>query len=30
MGQRIKSTRPRLPHMGRPHGRVKLASLTTA
>ncbi|KHG16132.1 hypothetical protein F383_20942 [Gossypium arboreum] len=27
MGQRTKSTRPRLPHMGGPHGRVPLASL---
>ncbi|KHG26312.1 hypothetical protein F383_32742 [Gossypium arboreum] len=27
MGQRTKSTRPRFPHTGRPHGRVPLASL---
>ncbi|KHG07088.1 hypothetical protein F383_33611 [Gossypium arboreum] len=27
MGQRTKSTRPGLPHTGRPHGRVPLASL---
>ncbi|KHG14206.1 hypothetical protein F383_00775 [Gossypium arboreum] len=27
MGQRMKSTRPGLPHTGRPHGRVPLASL---
>ncbi|KHF99707.1 hypothetical protein F383_38575 [Gossypium arboreum] len=25
MGQRTKSTRPGLPHTGRPHGRVPLA-----
>ncbi|KHF98946.1 Error-prone DNA polymerase [Gossypium arboreum] len=27
MGQHTKSTQPRLPHTGRPHGRVPLASL---
>ncbi|KHG19869.1 Gasdermin-C [Gossypium arboreum] len=27
IGQRTKSTRPGLPHTGRPHGRVPLASL---
>ncbi|KHG29634.1 D-amino acid dehydrogenase small subunit [Gossypium arboreum] len=27
MGQRTKSTRPGLPHTGRPHGRVPLTSL---
>ncbi|KHG09937.1 Nitric oxide synthase, salivary gland [Gossypium arboreum] len=27
MGQRTKSTRPRLPHTGIPHDRVPLASL---
>ncbi|KHF97248.1 hypothetical protein F383_36607 [Gossypium arboreum] len=27
MGQRTKSTRPGLPHTGRPHSRVPLASL---
>ncbi|KHG00162.1 hypothetical protein F383_38802 [Gossypium arboreum] len=27
MGQRTKSTWPELPHRGRPHGRVPLASL---
>ncbi|KHG00166.1 Gasdermin-C [Gossypium arboreum] len=27
MGQRTKSIRPGLPHTGRPHGRVPLASL---
>ncbi|KHG14888.1 hypothetical protein F383_17534 [Gossypium arboreum] len=32
MGQRTKSTRPGLPHTGRPHGSVHLSesSLTTA
>ncbi|KHG06470.1 hypothetical protein F383_32323 [Gossypium arboreum] len=30
MGQHTKSTRPGLPHTGRPHGRVPLATLTTA
>ncbi|KHG12000.1 hypothetical protein F383_09022 [Gossypium arboreum] len=29
MGQHTKSTRPGLPHTGRPHGRVNLAGLTT-
>ncbi|KHG29187.1 hypothetical protein F383_35486 [Gossypium arboreum] len=28
MDQRTKSTRPGLPHTGRPHGRVPLASLS--
>ncbi|KHG19155.1 hypothetical protein F383_24992 [Gossypium arboreum] len=27
MGQHTKATRPGLPHTGRPHGRVPLASL---
>ncbi|KHG17071.1 hypothetical protein F383_23146 [Gossypium arboreum] len=27
MGQHMKSTWPGLPHTGRPHGRVPLASL---
>ncbi|KHG04520.1 hypothetical protein F383_28487 [Gossypium arboreum] len=27
MCQRTKSTRPGLPHTGKPHGRVPLASL---
>ncbi|KHG22038.1 hypothetical protein F383_28376 [Gossypium arboreum] len=27
MGQRTKSTRPGLPHMGKPYSRVPLASL---
>ncbi|KHG08652.1 hypothetical protein F383_35652 [Gossypium arboreum] len=30
MGQRTKSTRPRLPHTGRPHGCVPLARRSKA
>ncbi|KHG22859.1 hypothetical protein F383_30300 [Gossypium arboreum] len=29
MGQSTKSTRPRPPHTGRPHGRVNLAGSST-